>query len=151
MVYPPTGSVACEREMSTQPTHLWSMALLYLSLSPFLRVACQLHHTAVHHHPLILDCLFTCLMGSSHGTIYSSVGSSILILKLTSSRSLFLHSFQCIDIRYLEVFAFEVGPSGECGRLSQPISGFCVQLLRGFTTMRYINRHFTYLLTYLLI
>ena len=30
MVYPPTGSTAYEREMSTPPTLLWSMALLYL-------------------------------------------------------------------------------------------------------------------------
>ena len=29
MVYPPTGSTAYEREMSTLPT-LWSIALLYL-------------------------------------------------------------------------------------------------------------------------
>jgi len=29
VVYPPTGSTAYEREMSTPPTLLWNMALLY--------------------------------------------------------------------------------------------------------------------------
>ena len=35
MVYPPTGSTAYEREMSTPPTLLRSMALFYLYLFTF--------------------------------------------------------------------------------------------------------------------
>ena len=85
------------------------------SLSEFVILISQLHHTALHHHPLIHDYLLRCLMASS-----------ILDSKLTFSPSLYSSRSSSIshgliprniDIRCLEVFS--VWSTGECGRISQ--------------------------------
>jgi len=85
----------------TDPFDMQHLTCETVFLDSVFLIISQLRHTALHHHPLIQNWLFTCLMASS-----------ILVSKLTSSpsRSSIIFSLSRglipwnIDIRCLEVF-----------------------------------------------